>query len=120
VEGAQRSQVRLAGHPHRGEGAWRRGPKRWWRTRAYDSGASRGRLRARGISLPVSRRRNARPRPGRRPELRGLPGGVEVETTFAWLGDFGRLVVRWGRYPHLYLALLLIACFVILLRAISG
>ena len=38
----------------------------------------------------------------------------------AWLGGFRRLLVRWERRAHIYLAFLLMACILILLRVISG
>jgi transposase len=59
-------------------------------------------------------------------EERSAEAGAEarqrwvVERTFAWLGGFRRLVVRWERKAQIYLAFLLIACILILLRAISG
>lgn len=43
-----------------------------------------------------------------------------MERAFAWLGNFRRLVVRWERRAHIYLAFLLLSCILILLRVISG
>jgi transposase len=50
----------------------------------------------------------------------GLPERWVVERIFAWLGGFRRLLVRWERRAHIYLAFLLLACILILLRVISG
>jgi len=43
-----------------------------------------------------------------------------VERTFAWLGNLRRLVVRWERHVHTYLAFVLIACIIISLMTILG
>jgi transposase len=67
----------------------------------YDSEALRRRLRARGIKPCIPRRRNARPRRGRKPDLSGYRQRWVVERTFAWLGGFRRLVVRWKRRAHI-------------------
>mgnify|MGYP003854854319 CR=1 FL=1 len=126
VESAQRSEVRLAEEalrqvrvPRR-VGRPRTRPREVVADRGYDSEALRRRLRARGITPCIPRRKNARARPGRKPDLAGYRQRWVVERTFAWLGSFRRLVVRWERRAHLYLALLLLACSLILLRAISG
>ena len=39
-----------------------------------------------------------------------------VERTFAWLGNFRRLVVRWERLAMMYEALCILACIIICLR----
>lgn len=126
VESAQRSEVRLAEaalatvRVPRSRGRPRTRPGEVVADRGYDSDVVRRALRARGIKPCIPRRRNARPRPGRKPDLSGYRARWMVERTFAWLGGFRRLVVRWERRAHLYLAFLLLACILILLRAISG
>jgi IS4 transposase len=42
----------------------------------------------------------------------------KVERTFAWLGNFRRLVVRYDRSIMIYEAFLHIACFMIVLRRV--
>jgi transposase len=88
--------------------------------KGYDSKAFRNRLRSRGIRPCIPYRRNKRSRPGRKPDLSGYRHRWLVERTFAWLGNFRRLVVRWERHAHTYLAFLLIACSFISLNAILG
>jgi transposase len=39
-----------------------------------------------------------------------------VERTFAWLGNFRRLVVRWERKINMYQAFFHVACLLITLR----
>lgn len=88
--------------------------------KGYDSEALRRRLRARGIKPCIPWRKNALARPGRKPDLGGYRKRWVVERTFAWLGSFRLLLVRWERRAHIYLAFLLLACPLLLLRAISG
>ena len=85
-------------------------PRRWLQT----SDPLRQRWRRRGIKPCIPRRRN------RKPNLEGYSRRWIVERTFSRLGNFLRLVVRWERHAHIYLAFLLIACAVISLRFISG
>jgi transposase len=124
VERAQKAEVRLAEAAlaqvkvTRPVGSPRTRPREVVAGRGYDSEALR--RRARGIKPCIPRRRNARPRRGRKPDLSGYRQRWVVERTFAWLGGFRRLVVRWERRAHIYLAFLLLACILILLRAISG
>ena len=40
----------------------------------------------------------------------------KVERTFAWLGNFRRLVVRWERHLTMYLAFFHLACVLITLN----
>jgi transposase len=126
VESAQKAEVRLAEAAlaqvkvTRPVGRPRTRPKELVADRGYDSEALRRRLRARGIKPCIPRRRNARPRRGRKPDLSGYRQRWVVERTFAWLGGFRRLLVRWERRAHIYLAFLLLACILILLRVISG
>lgn len=68
----------------------------------------------------LPRRKNARVRPGRKPDLSGYQRRWAVERTFAWLGGFRRLLVGWETRAHIYLAFLLLTCSLIPLKAISG
>jgi transposase len=40
----------------------------------------------------------------------------KVERLFAWLHNYGRIVVRWERYPENFLAMLHLVSAIILLR----
>lgn len=103
--------------PRGGPGRPRTKPTRLIADRAYDSDALRERLAARGIALiaPHRKGRKRRPRQDRRP-LRRYRRRWIIERTFAWLGRFRRLVVRYERYSIMYLAFLHIACVIIALR----
>jgi transposase len=84
--------------------------------RAYDSRELRERLRRRGVHPCIPERRGKRPRPGRKPDTRGYRHRWVVERTFAWLGNFRRLVVRYERLLSVYHAFFTLACILILLR----
>lgn len=85
--------------------------------KAYDSDPLRGRLAQRGIDLIVPHR-DGRVKPptqdGRK--LRRYRRRWIVERTFAWLGNFRRLVVRWERSLLMYRAFVHVACMLITLR----
>ncbi|HXX13860.1 MAG TPA: transposase, partial [Candidatus Eremiobacteraceae bacterium] len=40
----------------------------------------------------------------------------KIERLFAWLHNFRRVVIRWEYYPENFLAMVQLACAVILLR----
>jgi transposase len=88
--------------------------------RAYDSKRFRRWLRSRGIKPtipPYLRRKRKRPKRGR--PVKGGPGYAErwkVERTFAWLGNFRRLLVRQERYLFTFRAFLLVAFILVSLR----
>ena len=126
VESAQRSEVNLAEATLATVKAPRRvgrpkiRPKEVVADKGYDSDALRQELRARGVKPCIPRRRNALPRRGKKPDLNGYRERWKVERTFAWLFNFRRLIVRWERDYHIFLAFLIVACIMILLGAISG
>ena len=84
--------------------------------RAYDSDGLRQHLRAQHIQL-ISPHRQGRTKPAQdgRP-LRRYRHRWKIERTFAWLGNFRRLVVRYDRNPQIYEAFFHIACAIITLR----
>ncbi len=85
--------------------------------RAYDSDPLRRRLRQRGIELIAPYRSNNREKPyedGRK--LRRYRRRWKIERTFAWLGQFRRLLVRHEHLLATYRAFFYIACFWIILR----
>ena len=88
--------------------------------RAYDSKPFRRWLRSRGIKPTIpSYLRRARKRPKRERSVKVGTGYAErwkVERTFAWLGNFRRLLVRHERYLFTFRAFLLIAFMLVSLR----
>ncbi len=124
---ASPSEVRLAettlaairvGRRHRA-GRPRQKPLRVIADKGYDSDALRRRLRRRGILLIAPHRSNRHrtpPQDGR--VLRRYKRRWTVERTFAWLGNFRRLVVRYDRSLQIYRAFFHIACFMIVLRRV--
>jgi transposase len=126
IDSAQRAEVHLAEpllntvRVPRTRGRPRTRPRAVVADKGYDSEDLRRRLRRRGIHPCIPRRRNKRPRRGPKPDLAGYRHRWLVERTFAWLGNFRRLVVRWERNDHTYLAFLLIACLFISMQAILG
>ncbi len=85
--------------------------------RAADSDPLRQRLKARGIELICPHRSNrtkANTQDGRK--LRRYRRRWKMERTFAWLGNYRRLVVRWDRDLRSYRAFFHMACLLITLR----
>ena len=106
------------GRRHRA-GRPRQKPIRLIVDRGYDSDPLRVQLAERGIELIVPHRKNRRKPPtqdGR--ALRRYKRRWIVERTFAWLGNFRRLVVRYDRSLTIYHAFFHIACFMIVLRRV--
>src|SRR5262245_42177143 len=84
---------------------------------AYDSDPLRQQLQARGIELICPHRYNRTKPPtqdGR--VLRRYQRRWKIERTFAWLGNFRRLVVRYERSLNMYNAFFHVACLLIVLR----
>jgi transposase len=103
--------------PRHGPGRPRKNPERVIYDKACDSDPLRKRLARRGIELICPHRRNrvTRPRQDGR-KLRRYRRRWKVERTFAWLGNFRRLVVRWERKINMYQAFFHVACLLITLR----
>jgi transposase len=107
-------QVRV---PRAGRGRPKSKPQRLIADRAYDSDPLRHRLGQRGIQLICPHRKNRRKAPtqdGR--ALRRYRRRWKIERTFAWLGNFRRLVVRYERSLNMYNAFFHVACLIITLR----
>jgi len=103
--------------PRRGPGRPRKNPERVVYDKACDSDPLRKRLARRGIELICPHRRNRVKPPlqdGRK--LRRYRRRWKVERTFAWFGNFRRLVVRWERLSRMYQAFFHVACLLITLR----
>lgn len=101
------------------DASWTRRPaKRLIGDLAYDSDGLDERLhRERGIAMIAPNRRNrrrSRTQDGR--PLRRYRRRWKVERLFAWLHNFRRLVVRYERRALNFLAMVHLACVVILLR----
>jgi transposase len=97
----------------------RQKPLRLIMDRGYDSDALRKDLRRQGIE-PIIPHRKGRRKPslqdGR--ALRRYQRRWKIERTFAWLGNFRRLVVRYDRSLTIYRGFFHIACFMIVLRRV--
>ena len=103
--------------PRQHGGRPRQKPQRVIADRAYDGAPLRRRLQARGIELVCPHRKSRRKPPTQGgPSLRRYRKGWKVERTFAWQGDFRRLVVRYDRHSLVYQAFFRIACLLITLR----
>ena len=103
--------------PRQGGGRPRKNPRRIIADKGYDSDPLRTKLLKRGIELIVPYRCNKRNKPhadGRK--LRRYKRRWKVERTFAWFGNYRRLVVRWDRSIVIYSAFFHIACLMITLR----
>lgn len=103
--------------PRRGRGRPRKNPRRLIYDRVADSDGLRQRLGRRGIDLICPHRSN-RVRSTRQDgrKLRRYRRRWKVERTFAWLGNFRRLVVHWDRDIRVYRAFFHLACAFITLR----
>ena len=106
--------------PRRRGGRPRQRPEELVADKAYDSKRFRQWLRSKGIKPtipPYERRARKRPRRGR--PVNVGPGYAErwrVERTFAWLGNFRRLLVRHERHLSTFRAFFVIAFVLVLFR----
>jgi transposase len=103
--------------PRGGRGRPQQRPLRVIADRGYDSDPLRWRLLSRGILLICPHRRRRRKpllQDGR--SLRRYRKRWKIERTFAWLGNFRRLVVRYENHLLMYQAFFHVACLLITLR----
>ncbi len=106
--------------PRGGGGRPKQRPKELVADKAYDSKRLRHWLRSKGIKPtipPYERRTRKLPKRGR--PMKAGPGYVErwkVERTFAWLGNFRRLLVPHERYICTFRAFFLVAIILVSLR----
>jgi transposase len=68
------------------------------------------------VRVVPHRRNRQRPPTQDGRKLRRYRRRWKVERTFAWLGNFRRLVVRWERHLTMYLAFFHLACLLITLN----
>jgi transposase len=102
--------------PRQGRGRPRTRPKRLVGDKAYDSDKLRASLGGRGIRLLVPYRRNRKERKTSPEVEERYQHRWKIERTFAWLGNFRRLVVRYERLITVYLGFFHLACIIIALR----
>jgi transposase len=97
----------------------RQKPERMIMDRGYDSDGLRRQLRRLGIE-PIVPHRKGRRKPSMQDgrALRRYKRRWIVERTFAWLGNFRRLTVRYDRSLTVYRGFFHIACFMITLRRV--
>ncbi len=103
--------------PRRGPGRPRKNPRRIIADKGYDSDPLRERLKRRGIELICPYRKNNSHRKhhdGRK--MRRYKRRWKVERSFAWLGNFRRLIVRHENLITVYRAFFHVACLMIVLR----
>lgn len=103
--------------PRHGPGRPRQKPERVIDDKACDSAPLRQRLAKRGMELICPHRRNRVKPPwqdGR--QLRRYRRRWKVERTFAWLGNFRRLLIGWEVHITMYQAFCHVACLLITLR----
>jgi transposase len=103
--------------PRKGRGRPKKRMKRLIADKAYDSDPLRKRLKAKKIDLICPHRKNRKRKKlqdGRK--LRRYRKRWKVERTFAWLGNFRRLVVRYDRLIDVYRGFFHLACIIITLR----
>jgi transposase len=92
--------------------------------RGYDSSAFRAALRRRSIKMciPPKRRpatwraKRGRPVVARKDDYRQR---YTVERSFAWLGNFRRLLIRWERIYEVYRAFFTVAVLIVCLRRLT-
>jgi transposase len=109
--------VKLITHALDAMGVPGKQPKRLVADRGYDSNALRCELVKRGIEpiIPArSNNRKATHQDGRK--LRRYKHRWIIERTFAWLGHFRRLVVRYERLDRIYAAFFHLACAFLTLK----
>ena len=103
--------------PRQGPGRPKRRPERLIADKGYDSSPLRKRLKKRGIELICPHKKNrVKPKEQDGRKLRRYRRRWKVERTFAWLGNFRRLVVRYDRDVHVYEAFFHVACLLITMR----
>jgi transposase len=132
LDGANKAEVRLAEQtlrsirvPRLGRGRPHARPEHLTADRAYDSRAFRQYLHTRGIRACIPARQ---PPTGWTPK-QGRPVVAHpeqyarrwiVERTFAWLGTFRRLLIRWERSVEMYCAFFVLALLLICSRRLDG
>jgi transposase len=102
--------------PRGGPGRTKSKPHRLIADQGYDSDKLRAALHAQGIELICPHRCTRRHKLQDGRKLRRYRHRWKIERTFAWLGNFRRLVVRYERNSEIYRAFFHLACLIITLR----
>jgi transposase len=102
--------------PRQGRGRPKSRPRRLIGDKAYDSDKLRASLAAKGIRLLVPYRRNRKGKTTSPEVEERYQHRWKIERTFAWLGNFRRLVVRYERLLTVYLGFFHLAGIIIALR----
>ena len=100
----------------RRRGRPRKRPEELVADRAYDSDRFRAWLRSKGIRPCIPPRKNRKDKRRRKTWEQEYKERWHVERTFAWLGNYRRLLVRYERSLVVYEGFFTIACFMICLR----
>lgn len=124
LDSASRAEVKLLEttlgnievRPARKRDPWPQ-PQRLVLDRVYDSDPLRRRLAGRVTEMIGPHRKNrVKPKTQDGRKLRRYKRRWKVKRTFAWLGKFRRLVVRYERTLKMYRAFFHVACLLITLR----
>jgi len=103
--------------PRTGRGRPKKRPLRLIADKGYDSDPLRKRLKQLKIDLIAPHRSNRKkPKTQDCRKLRRYRKRWKIERTFAWLGNFRRLVVRYERHILMYRAFFHLACLMIVLN----
>ena len=103
--------------PRPGRGRPKKRPARLIADKAYDSDPLRKRLKNLKIGLIAPHRSNRKkPKTQDGRKLRRYRKRWKVERTFAWVGNYRRLVVRYERDIKMYQAFFHLACLMITLN----
>ena len=103
--------------PRKGSGRPKKRPVRLIADKAYDSDPLRKRLKVFKIDLIVPHRNNRKkPKMQDGRKLRRYRKRWKIERTFAWLGNYRRLLVRHEREIDMYRAFFHLACLIIVLN----
>jgi len=86
--------------------------------KAADGNALRARMAALGIDLIAPELRSRKTHVQDKRKLRRYRRRWKMERTFAWLGNYRRLIVRYENKLHVYSAFFHLACIMIVLRAL--
>jgi len=123
ITSASPAEVRLAEEtletikvPRQGRGRPKSRPQRLIGDKAYDSDKLRASLAGKGIRLLVPYRRNRKDKKTPPEVEERYQHRWKIERTFAWLGNFRRLVVRYERLITVYSGFFHLACIIIALR----
>jgi transposase len=130
LESANVAEVKLAEQTldtirvARPRGRPKRRPQKLVADRGYDSGAFRRALRRRGIRMcipPKRRPKNWRAKRGRPVVARTADYRLRytVERSFAWLGNYRRLLIRWERTFTVYRGFFSVAILLVSLRRLT-